>query len=327
MRRASITRFTRASLIALFAIGTGWAAPASAAPTVELTELPSRLELPLPAGTNRLFAVKIEGKPSAVWLATAPEAEARLPLQPMAGKWVVNLGDPRLAAVIAGGTQFQIFATVGGETGGSLPVQFVAARKASVSIDLRDAEGTHMPSAGWVDPLKVSTLRLRWTGSGIRTAVTLAAGSVREKIEPGDGTVELKPTAALRDAWRAAGTLESIDADGRRRTVARAVPIALDDTARRGFRLVQRRSLTVPGSRDFLTVHLGDISGTRVPVTLTGADGTVYFEQRLLAQGDRAEFALGAQRYVLIIEKLVNLMVGDDHAELRVEPATAAIDE
>ncbi len=327
MRRLSPARCVRGLACVAFALGVVWSGPSAAAPTVELTELPARLELPLPAGTNRLFAVKVEGKPSAVWLAASPDAEARLPLQPMAGKWVVNLGDPRLAAVVAGATQFQIFATVGDQTGGSLPVQFIAARKAGVSVELRDAEGTHLPGGGWVDPLKVGAVRVRWTGSGTRAAVFLAAGAVREKVEPTDGMVELKPAAILRDAWRAAGLLELIDGDGQRRIVARAIPIALDDTARRGFRVVQRRSLNVPGSRDYLTVHLGDISGTRVPVSLTGADGTVYFEQRLLAQGDRAEFALGPGRYVLIVEKLVNLMVGDDHAELRVEPATAAIEE
>lgn len=298
---------------------------AAAPPAVELTELPNRLELPLPAGTNRIFAVKVSGQPKAVWMAPTQAAEARLPLQPMGGKWVFNLGDPRVAEVVAGATQFQVFARVGGEVGASLPVQFIAARKAAVAVDLRDADGTRLPSSGWVDPGRVAALNVRWTGRGTRVPAVIVAGERKITVAPDGDPVQVKLDDALRAAWRSAGTLQLVDGDGNARDIAGAVPGALADVSRQPFRVVQRRSLAVPGSRDFLTVHLGDISGTRVPVTLTGADGTVFFEQRLLSQGDRAEFALGdgAPRYVLVIDRLVNMMLGDDHAELRVEPASA----
>lgn len=301
------------------------ASPAVAAPVVELVELPSQLELPLAAGTNRLFAVKIPGAPEAVWMAVSPDAKLRLPLQPMGQRWVFNLGDPRVAEVVAGGGQFQVFATVGGETGASLPVQFIAARAASAYVELIGADGTRLDRTGWVDPAKVQRLAVRWDGAGARSTVRLVAGGRRIEVEPSASEVEIAVDGALRAAWQAAGALEVIDGRGHARSIARAIPSTLGPAARTPFRIVQRRGLDVPGSGGFLRVHLGDISGTRVPVTVTGADGTIYVDQRLLTEGDRAEFALGSVRHVLIVDRLVNMLFGDDHAEFHVEPAAEAL--
>ncbi len=299
---------------------------ALAAPSIELLELPERLVLPLPPGTNRLFAARIGGEPEAVWMATAADAKARLPLQPAGDKWVFNLGDRRVAGVIAGGGQFQIFAEIGGRTIESLPVVFTPARAARPVAALVGADGARLPLGTWTDPAKVAAIAVQWTGSGPRRPLTLVTGDVERTITPdAEGRAELKMDPALRKAWRAAHTLELKSADGRRQSLGQSIPDTLDDIARRPFRVTQRRSLEVPGSRRYLTVHLGDVSGSKVPVTLTGADGTTFVEQRLMGEKGRAEFALGGTRYALVIERLVNLLMGDDHVELRVEPAAAAL--
>lgn len=302
------------------------ACPAAARPTVELLQLPERLELPLPTGTNQLFSVRVVDADD-VWMAATPTAESRLPLQPMGDKWVFNLGDPRVAKVLAGAGQFQVFArSKAGEVAGSLPVQFVAARTARPTVEFKGADGTRISSYGWVDPLRIAALVITWKGPGAPAPVQIGAGAMRRTIAPGEGPeVEYPMDDALRAAWGAAGTLDVIDAEGRVAPLARAVPSTLAPASKETFRIVQRRSLEVPGSQGYLTVHLGDISGNRVPLTLSGADGTAFIEQRLMTQGERAEFALGPRRYVVVVERLVNLLVGDDHAELRIEPAAAAL--
>lgn len=316
--------------LALCAIAATVAAPAAlrpahAAPVIELVELPTRLELPLASGTNRLFAVKIPGEPTAVWMATSADAETRLPLQPMGGKWVFNLGDPRVAEVVAGARQFQVFATVGGETGGSLPVQFVAAHAASVGVGLVDREGVDIGDFGWADPDRADRVVVTWIGAGVREPLSLIAGDVRVELKASGDTVSHRIDAPLRAAWRAAGALKYTRTDGEAVTLARPIPTTLPSEARAPIRVVQRRSRVVPGSEGYLIVRLGDISGTRVPLTLTGVDGTLYIDQRLLTQGDRAEFALGSARYVVVVDRLVNMMFGEDHAELHIEPAAAAL--
>lgn len=316
---------TRALALAL-ALAATPLAPTLAAPTsIELIELPERLTLPMPAGTNKLFAVRIEGKPAAIWMATAADAPdaRRLPLQPMGGRYVFNLGDPRVDAVVAGAGQFQIFATFAdGRRAESLPVQFVAATPARAQLQLvtRDARAL---GAGqrWVQPGEIDRLDLTWTGAGPRKPVTLRLGEQTIPIEPGpDGRVERPVDDALRAGWHAAGKLEVVDHASALLATIEAAPdrLATDEPAE--FRVTQRRSAEVPGSRGFLRLHLGDISGGKVELSLHTALGETI-ASTVARERTVVPFTLGARRYTLTLDRLVNVLVGDDHAEFVVQPA------
>lgn len=327
MRRASI-----ALLLALCALPVP--TPALAAPpSVELVELPQQLTLPLPEGSNRLFEVRVSGTPQAIWMSATAESppERRLALQPMGKRWVFNLGDPRVATVVAGARQFQVFATFAdGRRAESLPVQFVTARPAPVEVRIKTIDGRALPAGfgqQWITPRDAAALDFTWAGSGQRRPITLVAGEERVVVTPGpDGAVTLALGPPLRAAWQAAGSLAVLDADGDSIAALTAAPerLALDGPTT--LRVVQRHSAPLPGSREYLRLHLGDISGGKVTVSITADDGTTLVDQRVAREGDRVEFALADGRYVLRVDRLVNMLVGDDHAEFSIEPATAAIE-
>lgn len=303
----------------------------AAPPSIELLELPNHLTLPLPDGSNRLFEVRITGKPTAIWMAAAVDsaAERRLPLNPMGDRWVFNLGDPRVAATLAGARQFQVFATFAdGRRAESLPVQFVPANPAAVEVRLQGTDERALQAGlgpQWVSPKSIHALALSWSGSGIRRPVTLAIGETRTTIAPGpEGSASVSLTADQHTAWQTAGKLEVLDPDGQPIAVVAATPdrLALDGPT--ALRIVQRSSAYMPGSREFLRVYLGDISGSSTTVSIVAPDGTVLVSERVARDGDRIEFALPGARYVLRIERLVNMLMGDDHADLVVEPAVLA---
>lgn len=303
----------------------------AAPPSIELLELPNHLTLPLPDGSNRLFEVRITGKPTAIWMAATPDsaAERRLPLNPMGDRWVFNLGDPRVAATLAGARQFQVFATFAdGRRAESLPVQFVPANPASVEVRLQSSDDRSLHAGlgpQWVSPKSIHALALSWSGSGMRRPVTLAIGELRTPVAPGpEGTANIGLTAEQHAAWQAAGKLEVLDPDGEPIAVIAATPDRLAIDGPTALRIVQRSSAYVPGSREYLRVYLGDISGSSTTVSIVTPDGTALASERVARDGDRIEFALPGARYVLRVERLVNMLMGDDHADLMIEPALAA---
>ncbi|MBN2491635.1 MAG: hypothetical protein JXQ29_12370 [Planctomycetes bacterium] len=110
-----------------------WPGPAFApaqAPSIALEGVPSRLELPLPGGTNVLLTARIRGGPvRSVWLAREGHERARLLLTRVAeGEYQVNLADPAVAALLTVGGRagsFRVFAEPAeGETVASVPVRF-----------------------------------------------------------------------------------------------------------------------------------------------------------------------------------------------------------
>jgi hypothetical protein len=97
--------------------------------------------------------------------------------------------------------------------------------------------------------------------------------------------------------------------------VKNSVPRRLDlpwDRAR--MTIFQRASKKLPGEDGFLRVELGDISVGRVLVTVSGPNGEVVVDTTSLRQGDLVSLALAERDYVLRLDKLVNLPLGDDYA-------------
>lgn len=84
----------------------------------------------------------------------------------------------------------------------------------------------------------------------------------------------------------------------------------------------QRQTQAIPGSFGMLQVGLRDITGgqVRVRVGLSGTEAWVgsVLASRSLREGDCVDFDWEGQRYYLGVVSLVNFLIGEDFAELRI---------
>jgi hypothetical protein len=70
-----------------------------------------------------------------------------------------------------------------------------------------------------------------------------------------------------------------------------------------------------------LTIRLGDITGGQVRLAvLTTQSHQLGVKEHTVSQGDVVRIDLKDERYVLVVEKLVNFLIGDDYAVLKVVP-------
>jgi hypothetical protein len=179
--------------------------------------------------------------------------------------------------------------------------------------------GTEEPGPdGWLRPADVEAIEVR---CGARRPVEAQAGDVEVRLDATDApdVHVLKLDGALRGAWERDGVLTLLCPVGARDVpiALRAVPTALDPKgAATGVRIRQRTSAEVPGSRGYLRIRIDDISGPRVPLTLATADGSTLVDDAILVEGDEARFDLGDRHYKLVVERVVNELIGEDHARL-----------
>jgi len=88
--------------------------------------------------------------------------------------------------------------------------------------------------------------------------------------------------------------------------------------------VAQRSDGDVPGSDGRLRVHIGDITGGQVALTLKAEDGDVLVGTTSVRVGETVPFSYGGRRYRLAVEKLQNRIVGTDEAVLSVREAARA---
>jgi hypothetical protein len=84
------------------------------------------------------------------------------------------------------------------------------------------------------------------------------------------------------------------------------------------FSMKQRASAHVPGSRGRIEVLLGDITRGQVRLGVRTVEGALLANPRSVAAGDEVTFEIGGEGYSIRVERLVNLLIGDDRADLRV---------
>ncbi len=80
------------------------------------------------------------------------------------------------------------------------------------------------------------------------------------------------------------------------------------------LRIGQRRWKELPSSRGSVRLSLGDITGGQVLVTISGPKSEVLLESRSMREGEMATFSVGDQTLALRIDRLVNILVGQDYA-------------
>ncbi len=78
--------------------------------------------------------------------------------------------------------------------------------------------------------------------------------------------------------------------------------------------LRQRTTLELPGFDNRLLLTIDDITHNQVEVSLAGADLTSLLSPRSMSPHDEAVFEFDGTRYVLALQRLSNIWVGDDFA-------------
>lgn len=328
-----------ATLLAVLLAAVTAADALSAQDGVRLVRVPDPLVLPAEPGRNLLLEVAVPGaEPRSVWLATGPDARGRVLLAPSGdGHWQVNLADRLVGALLDDGSidgRLLVFAEVGDRQLRSAPIAWrrpgVPALRPRCVVRGPDATTVATVRAGgtaWLDPGAVDSIAIELARDQADCSVWATPGAVHWSLERVDdhAATALHLDAERRAAWLAAGRLRLAVAREDReltRFELRAIPggLELPPGAAR-FTLVQRRSAVLPGSRDYLTVGIGDITAGQTLLHIARADGGRLVDTTSLRQGEAVRFDYGGELYALVVRRLVNHLIGDDFAELELLPA------
>jgi len=296
--------------------------------------VPDVVRLPAPPGSNLLLEVEFAKTADVVWLATDAAAADRVPLSPAGNlRFQLNLADPRVVALLPADLdqgQLFVFATGAGATAKSPAIAWArtAADPPAPRCLLRWQGGTTTfarQRRSWLDPHRLEALEVQ--GVPVRQASVRARLGEQELplVRSADqGVFVFENLPLLRERADGAATLEIEVRSGSVSTLFGfdLVPARLElrDVAA-AFRVLQRRWAPVPGSRGWLGVSCDDVTMGQVLLQVTTADGTTVVAQRSVIERDAVEFALTGARYVLVVDKLVNRLIGEDHVELTVRPA------
>ncbi len=98
------------------------------------------------------------------------------------------------------------------------------------------------------------------------------------------------------------------------RYLLRIAPQGLDfPWDRATITLRQRASKALPGSKGYWRLSLGDITNGQVLLSILDGESQPLVDTLSVTTGDAVPFSIGQQDYVLVVEKLVNLIIGDDY--------------
>jgi len=218
-----------------------------------------------------------------------------------------------------------VFACVAGATRKSAAISWarVATRDEVQCVAIRDDRSRLFASRDavqWCDPYRVAKLEVLGAGMAQARAVVVAGDTtIPMAREPGATTFSL----TLNDGMRASLAQQQefgVEVTHGERSwwlPFRAVPATLPEDGK-VFAVRQRRRGDVPGSHGWLRVSLDDITGGQVLLSVRDADGEVVVTERSIGEREYVVFSLAGGDYVLVVDRLVNRLIGDDHAELRV---------
>lgn len=306
---------------------------------VRLARVPELVRLPATAGSNLLLEVEADGGATDVWLGTDLASRDRVVLT-AAGerRWQLNLADPRVAAMLPAGRdggELFVFATIGGATKQSAAIVWSRAtnQDGKVRCLVRPTAGptttVENGNFAWLDAAKLDRIELQGAAGRQSAAVARIDGLELPLQRRSEGDLwVLDGNAALRERLRDATTLEIEARLGAVSAVFHfaVVPQKLElGTGDAKVVVPQRRRAAVPGSNGWLVVHVGDITMGGTLLHVTTADGQSVVAEQWLHERDFVELPLAGERYVLVVDDLVNLLVGDDRAELHVQPAAGFV--
>lgn len=102
-------------------------------------------------------------------------------------------------------------------------------------------------------------------------------------------------------------------------------PIRLDSAVQ--FSASQRSTTPLPKSDGKLLITLSDITASQVLVTLSWDDGRPVVATRSIHQDEIVTFTVNSHTYKLKLEKLTNVLIGEDTALFRLWPASAEVED
>jgi hypothetical protein len=82
--------------------------------------------------------------------------------------------------------------------------------------------------------------------------------------------------------------------------------------------IVQRQVGRFPASNAKLLVYIGDITNNQTLVKVSDRNGTMLLDQVSMKAGDQRPFEYDDAKYIVAVEKLNNLIIGDDFADVRI---------
>lgn len=296
---------------------------------VRLIRVPDRVALPASPGENLIVEVEVLGLPDSVWLAMTAADLDRVPLESAGSNhFQINLRDDRVLSLLGADRDagdLRVFARKDGMTRQSAKIAWVRSQPGKVvTCTIVGVDGKQRQSeAGsepWLDPAKVERIEVRGLAMPQAKVVAVADGT----------TLPLTRSAVHRPFVLAMN-------DGVRKSIYQAADLGVDvqhggKSWWFGFRIVpgqlepedpsfvvmQRRRVTLPGSNDWLRVHVGDITAGQALVSVTDALGRFVAHAQSLGEKDFLDIELANEQYVLVVDRLVNRLVGNDHASFRI---------
>jgi hypothetical protein len=176
----------------------------------------------------------------------------------------------------------------------------------------------------WVDPKDLARIEVHGTDARQAAAVARLGVVDLPLVRSDQGLWRLEVDEAVREKLIEAEDFELELQLGASSVLFpfHCVPQQLDlSRGPASFVVLQRRRAFVPGSGEWLQVHLDDITQGHVLLEIVAADGSVVVEPRFVRDRDHVEFRLGGASYVITVDRLVNLLIGDDHGEFTVRDA------
>jgi len=311
--------------------------PAQGQATVVVDRVPRRLTFPVPADTKvPLVAVIKNGKPKAVWIAVGEQARVRIMLtRAGAATFEVDLAMPVVYSVLRHSPRwkrFHVFAELeSGEVIQSEAVPYQLAKTTITPIRYRlflkhkeEPVSLSLFERRWFDLAEVRRIEVEFGASN--PVPTAEARSEKSSwplvVDRKRQVLELRMRREIRAGWQAAGKLR-IEVErgehGHSSITLRARPNRLSfpgDHA--SLSIVQRHSGLLPGSNGFYRVSCGDVTRGQVEVTIDTLDGTAVLAPKSLRLGRKVEFQVGETRYQLVLEQLVNKLIGNDYVVFNV---------
>ncbi len=136
-------------------------------------------------------------------------------------------------------------------------------------------------------------------------------------VEKGRRIAHVPVGEELARAWRASG-VATLRFESGREALLRVVPRELPAGEAYRFLMGQRHVLELPGTGGQLHVALGDVTRGQVRLRVFDAEERPLVRGTSLQVNDRVEFRYQGRGYVLVVEDLVNFLIGDDQVWLSV---------
>lgn len=305
--------------------------------SIKIIDLPNNLRLPLAKGTNQLLTAKIKGgEVKSAWLAVSQESAGRINLTRVdEQEFQINLADPMVSAILISSQskQFYIFAeTADQKISASIPIQFstyppvvqTSDSTAYVKHGNKRTKLKYRYKEYWFNPAEVDVLEVEFTPaqSNVTSSIEIDERPWRFKTTQRPGLLQLKMTPEIKKAWKEFGRLELSSSSFEN------TPIKISATPELKFEKIpevmtvfQRRSATLPGSNNYLRLHLRDITAGQVMVSLQNTHNYKdMVKQHSMKQGDFFDFKYEGEEYRISLVSLVNILFSSDYAVFLYSP-------